>query len=280
MKSKTLSKIKNDAYRLIGLLQHQLGVVLSAGQGLNNLKNRAPHPYKSTGAQYSGGSKGTEQIQAQQAIAEAKAKAERIQQDLFEIRVDLQERLNIWNENLNYLRKESKEIKEARPVRDHYQQGQRAALNERSKIIEIINAINSALSAAQQRMSRLSGYTGSTSGGGIDEIIRKADTKSKFTAQNNYGLLPVIYETIPLLDADRYGKANYQLVTEYPRPNLDSAENERIGTLPDKINQGLGYTDIKRIRNYQIKLPAYLLKAFSGIYMPQGGSYSARYLRR
>jgi hypothetical protein len=279
VKGKALSEIINDTYRLIGLLQHQMDVILSAGQGLNNLKNPVPHPYQPTSARYSGGSKGAEQIQARQAIADATAKAERVKEKLLKTRIELQRRLDMWNDNLDYLRNDPKEIKEARSVANHYQKGQRDALNEKNQIVKTLNAINSELNKAQQRMSRFSGYTGSTSGGGIDEIVRKEDTKSKFTAQNNYGLLPVTYETVPLLDADRYGKANYQFATEYPMPNLASTENKRTGTLPDKINQGFGYTDIKRIRNYQIKLPAYVWKAFSGIYMPQSGSYSAQYLR-
>lgn len=272
-----LSKVKNDAYRLIGLLQHQLGVVLSAGQGLDNLKSRAQHPYQSAGAPYSSGSKGTEHIQAQQTIASATAKIEGIKNELLKIKTDLQERVNIWNENLKYLRNGSQEVKEVRPLKDHYQQGERAALNQKSKIIDIINAINLALSNAQQRMSRFSGYIGSPSSGGIDEIVRKADTTGKFAAKNNYGLLPITYETVPLLDAHRYAKADSQRSTEYPKPNLASSESKQTGTLSDKINRGLGHSEIPRARNVQVKLPVYLLRTFSSGYMPQGGTYSARY---
>lgn len=85
-----------------------------------------------------------------------------------------------------------------------------------------------------------------------DNMIMKSEEKEH---------LQVTYQTIALLDTERYGSTGNEASTKHPRPDLGSPTNQRNCGVRDKIRLGLGKFTPAIAADYQIAL----LKIFNKI---------------
>ncbi len=263
----SLNEIKRNVRGLIRELHKQINTFNSAGQA-------ARHIEISSSAS-SGVRKRIMKTQLQQAhgtIAKASNKVQRIKEDLAEIIDELNRRIKQWDDALWQLKNDSEKIREVKFVVKSYEESQRVAREGKQKLREVIDIIKATMVDAQQRMSGGSGLSGKRFT--IDDIVAGTKTDSKYRSRSNYVSLPVTYATVPSLDAERYGKTDYLLATEYIRPNLASPGNQRLGSLSDKIRLGGDYTQKGNYSSYNIKLPNYLNQILRGGYSSKYGVYS------
>ena len=254
IRKKPLSKIKRDIRNLLRELDKQIDTYLSAGQTASHIESSISI------------------AQAYQGMAMAMAKAQRIKQNIMEIAGELNRRLEAWDNALKHLENDPKGIKEAYFAVRSYEEGRRIAKEEQSQLRGILNTISAALTHAQQTMSGFSVSSGKTSY--LDKIVAGTNTDSKYKSRNNYVSLAVTYATIPSLDAERYGKANYSPATEYINPNLNPSGNQRRGSLSDKIRLGGDYTQRGNYANYTVKLSNHLNQILRAGYSSKYGVYS------
>lgn len=169
---------------------------------------------------------------------------------LAEIRNTLREYLRGECHNLNVLKNGSAAgLHKARQV----------STDEVEKIKKLIEKIGSAL----DRYHYITSKTGKHDTNLInrfdkfeeDNMIMKSEEKEH---------LQVTYQTIALLDTERYGSTGNEAATKYRRPDLGSPTNQRNCDVMDKIRLGLGKFTPAIAADYQIALPKFFNKISGG----------------
>ena len=190
-------------------------------------------------------------------------RSEKAKKRLLEIQGILQEHLRLWHHNINVLKDDGSKVGNT-GSQANYREAQQSANDKIYKIRKLLDDISLALDHARGVIQKHKDFNN------FAPITKPLDFMDTFKKQSDYGVATVTYETVPLLDAGRYGTLiNYPLIIDYPQPNLASPEAQRQGSLLDKIRIGLGLLEKPQSHKYRIAIPQYFKKLFSGKYLSQ-----------
>jgi len=172
-------------------------------------------------------------------------KWEKAKNRLMKIRGTLQEQRSVGYHNLNVLQKDSS---------GRLQKAKQISSNEMTKIKMIINGIDSTLSHYTPILQKAGGLNTTALDNFYDFeeeniIMNKAEEKDP---------VQVTYQTIALLDAERYGTtAGSESVEKYPSPDLGQLSGQRTCGVADKIRMGSANLVPSGSSDYRITIPEF-----------------------
>lgn len=224
-----LRKTENDVQYLVG----ELGNVLKVAQ------DRSQNPSAASAAQVN---------------------ARRITSQLLQIQSSLQTHLYNWGYDLNVLQDDRSQITD---VSNRYQDARQAANTEIHRIRSLLETIGVTLRRVQQAMSNLSGGNASDAYSVNTSVAASGVFGNTFS--DNYDLAQITHQTIPLLDADRYGNI-INMIIDFPRPQLGTHAGGNTADIIDKICEGLGPMAMGNRNEYFVKMPEYFRQLFYSSY--------------
>ncbi|MFC1675438.1 hypothetical protein ACFL3G_00070 [Planctomycetota bacterium] len=168
------------------------------------------------------------------------AKSKQAKKHLLEIREKLQKHIRVGHHNLNVLQRDtSGDLQKVKEIEG----------SEIDKIRMTIREIDSALDSFRQTDKN----TGSLAKSGRYCSFNK-DTNLMNSAEEK-DPLRVTYQTMALMDADRYGTAGQGTIVNYPNPALGASANPRDYDIGDKIRIGLSISGGDGQANCRITIP-------------------------
>ena len=169
-------------------------------------------------------------------------KVKQAKKHLLEIREKLQKYIKVGHHNLNVLQNDSSgKLRKVKEV----------AGNEIDKIGMIIRQIDSALDSYRQTNKN----TGSLAESGRYCSFNKDTNPMNSTEEKDP--LQVTYQTMALMDTDRYGTAGHGNIVNYPKPVLGISANQCDCNIGDKIHMGLSTPGGDGLANCRITIPKY-----------------------
>lgn len=188
-------------------------------------------------------------LKASQDTTDFIAKSKQAKKHLLEIRGKLQGYIKVGHHNLNVLQNDSSgKLRKVKEV----------ACSEIDKIGMIIREIDSALDSFRRRDKSAGSLAESGHYCGFNKdtnLMNSAEEKDP---------LRVTYQTIALMDADRYGTAGQETIVNYPKPALGTSANQRNCNIGDKIRMGLLISGGDGWANCRITIPKCFQKFCGG----------------
>jgi len=194
------------------------------------------------------------------AVSAAQINARQITDQLLQIRSSLQRHLSNWGHDLNVLQDDRSQITD---VSNQYQDARQAADTEIHRIRKLLEMIGVTLGRTQQAISSLSGRNASGACGVNTSVAVPGVFGNAFSG--NYDLAQITHQTIPLLDADRYGNI-VNMIVDFPRPQLGTHTGRSTADIIDKIREGLGPMAGGNRNEYFVKMPEYFGQLFYSNY--------------
>ena len=168
---------------------------------------------------------------------------QKLKNRLEEIRNTLRKCLRAGYHNLDVLRTDSSA---------GLQKTQRVAGGELEKIKKLMEKTDSALNH-YQNITRKTGKLDTTLTDSFHDFEEDNIVMNKFEEKDQ---LQVTYQTIALLDAERYGTTSgSESVEKYPSPDLGQLSGQRTCGIADKIRMGSPNSAPSGNSNYRITIP-------------------------
>jgi len=186
-----------------------------------------------------------------QAMARAERDVNKMRDRLLTAQRTLMRCLADWKSDLTAL---TRERAQSRGVADHLHAAREGAQKNIRRLRNLLDMVSAALARAQSAM------VGAPST--IDMSHQRPGHKGEPVDRARVGIGAVTLETVPLLDVVRYGKANCQLILDYPIPRLSQLVAEGDGSLGRKILVGLGLCPGVEMQDLRIELPGLFWRLF------------------
>ena len=179
-------------------------------------------------------------LKASQDTTDCLAKSKQAKKHLLEIREKLQKHIKVGHHSLNVLQRDTS---------GNLQKVKEIEGSEIDKIRMIIRKIDSALDSYRRRDRSI----GSLADSGHYFSFNR-DTNF-MNSDEEKDPLQVTYQTVALMDADRYGTAGQETIVNYPNPALGTSANQRDCNIGDKIRMGLSTPCGDGLANCRITIP-------------------------
>ena len=194
------------------------------------------------------------------AASAAQVNARQITSQLLQIQSSLQRHLSNWGHDFDVLQDDRSQITD---ISNRYQDARQAANTEIHRIRSLLETIGVTLGRTRQAISDLSGRNASDAYSVDTSVAASGVFANAFS--DSYNLAQITHQTIPLLDADRYGNI-VNMIIDFPRPQLGTHADRSTADIIDKIREGLGPMAMGNRNEYFVKMPEYFRQLFYSSY--------------